>query len=81
MARYDETLLLVLKTLNYVQHDSMANVREIVKTGEITIFVGRDFVVTVRHGEHASLAELRKRMDSTSASLLLGPFWGHARDR
>ncbi|MCU6545715.1 hypothetical protein NLK89_27305, partial [Klebsiella pneumoniae] len=48
--------------------------REIVETGEIMIFVGKDFVVTVRHGEHGGLSEVRKRMDADTEHLRLGPY-------
>ena len=40
LERYDDTLFLVLKTVNYVEHESVAQAREIVETGEIMIFVG-----------------------------------------
>jgi magnesium transporter len=52
----------------------VALAREIVETGEIMIFVGRDFVVTVRHGEHGGLAGVRKRLDASPAILKLGPY-------
>jgi magnesium transporter len=74
LERYDKTLFLVLKTVNYVEHDSVANAREIVETGEIMIFVGPDFVVTVRHGEHGALGGVRKRLDASPAILKLGPY-------
>ncbi|MGV9802685.1 magnesium/cobalt transporter CorA [Mycobacterium sp. NPDC003449] len=74
LERYDKTLFLVLKTVNYVEHESVANAREIVETGEIMIFVGPDFVVTVRHGEHGGLAGVRKRLEASPAVLKLGPF-------
>jgi magnesium transporter len=74
LERYDKTLFLVLKTVNYVEHESIANAREIVETGEIMIFVGADFVVTVRHGEHSGLAGVRKRMDASPALMALGPY-------
>lgn len=72
--RYDDTLFLVLKTVNYVRHESVVLAREIVETGEIMVFVGRDFVVTVRHGEHGGLSEVRKRMDGDPEQMRLGPF-------
>jgi magnesium transporter len=72
--RYDETLFLVLKTVNYVPHESVVLAREIVETGEIMIFVGKDFVVTVRHGEHGGLSDVRKRMDADPEHLQLGPY-------
>jgi magnesium transporter len=64
LERYDDTLFFVLKTVNYVPHES----------GEVMIFVGKDFVVTVRHGEHGGLSEVRKRMDADPEQLRLGPF-------
>ncbi|MCV7257464.1 magnesium/cobalt transporter CorA [Mycobacterium shimoidei] len=74
LERYDETLFLVLKTVNYVPHDSVVLAREIVETGEIMIFVGRNFVITVRHGEHGGLSEVRKRMDADPEHMRLGPY-------
>ena len=72
--RYDDTLFLVLKTVNYVPHESVALAREIVETGEIMIFVGSDFVVTVRHGDHSGLAGVRKQMEDEGTHLALGPY-------
>lgn len=74
LERYDNTLFLVLKTVNYVEHVSVALAREIVETGEIMIFVGPDFVVTVRHGDHSGLAGVRKKFDASPTSLALGPY-------
>ena len=72
--RYDDTLFLVLKTVNYVPHDSVELACEIVETGEIMVFVGPDFVVTVRHGEHTGLAEVRHHLETVPSQLALGPF-------
>jgi magnesium transporter len=74
LERYDDTLFLVLKTVTYIEHESMAYAREVVETGEIMIFVGRHFVVTVRHGEHGGLAGVRKELDASPAFLKLGPY-------
>ena len=74
LERYDDTLFFVLKTVNYVPHESVALAREIVNTGEVMIFVGRNFVVTVRHGDHGGLHEVRKRMDADPHHLRLGPY-------
>ncbi|OAN34184.1 magnesium/cobalt transporter CorA [Mycolicibacterium iranicum] len=72
--RYDNTLFLVLKTVTYVPHESMNNARQIVETGEVMIFVGADFVVTVRHGEHGGLAGVRRHLEETPEALRLGPY-------
>ena len=72
--RYDDTLFLVIKTVNYVPHESVELAREIVETGEIMIFVSNDFVVTVRHGDHTGLAALRDHLEQEKRQLALGPF-------
>src|ERR1700751_214491 len=69
LERYDETLFLVLKTVNYVPHESVALAREIVESGEVMVFVGKDFVVTVRHGQHGGLSEVRKQMEADPEQL------------
>lgn len=74
LERYDENLFLVLKTVNYVRPDSVVQAREIVETGEIMIFVGKDFVITVRHGEHGRLASVRKWLDADPDQMRLGPY-------
>ena len=74
LERYDDTLFLVLKTVNYVPHESVTLAHEIVETGEIMVFVGPDFVVTVRHGDHTGLAGVRKAMEDEQSHLKLGPY-------
>nr|WP_245996992.1 magnesium/cobalt transporter CorA [Nocardia pseudobrasiliensis] len=72
LERYDDILFLVLRTVNYVEHD-LHSITEIVETGEIMIFLGRDFVVTVRHGEHTGLTGVRRELERNPQRLALGP--------
>jgi magnesium transporter len=67
LEKYDESLFLTLKTLWYVDAD------DAVETGEINLFAGRDFVVTVRHGRGSELHSARSRLESESAVLTHGP--------
>jgi magnesium transporter len=69
LERYDGDLLfMVLKTLWYVdRHDD-------VETGEIAVFVGKKYVVTVRHGEGGELHETRGRLEESTEVLGHGPF-------
>src|SRR5436190_20408416 len=69
LERYDETLFMVLKTVRYVEHDSPTTANEIVETGEIMAFLGQDFVVTVRHGQHSGLHDLRAELELDPARL------------
>jgi magnesium transporter len=73
LERYDDVLFMVLKTVRYVEHESPTTANEIVETGELMVFLGRDFVVTVRHGNHSGLAHLRAELDDDPERLQLGP--------
>jgi magnesium transporter len=73
LERYDDSLFMVLKTVHYVAHESPATANEIVETGEIMAFLGQDFIVTVRHGDHSGLHELRRDLETTPERLKLGP--------
>jgi len=70
---YGDTLFVVLRTLAYVDHASMAETAEVVSTGEIMIFLGADYVITVRHGEQTELATMRHRMEEVPSALAVGP--------
>jgi magnesium transporter len=71
--RYDETLFAVFKTVCYVEHTELTATSEVVDTGEIMVFVGHDFVITVRHGRHGSLGPLREALEADPEQLAKGP--------
>ncbi len=71
--RYDDTLFTVLKTVRYVEHDELTATSEVVETGEIMVFSGSDFVITVRHGGHGSLGPLREGLEAMPDHLAKGP--------
>jgi magnesium transporter len=71
--RYEETLFMVLKTVRYIEHESPTTANEIVETGEIMAFLGKDFIVTVRHGKHSELSELRHELECEPDRLRAGP--------
>ena len=63
---YDADFFIVLRTAHY--HED----REEVHFGEIHIFAGRPYVITVRHGPGSELATARKRLETRSDLLRLG---------
>ncbi|GAB3990059.1 magnesium and cobalt transport protein CorA [Actinoallomurus acanthiterrae] len=69
LERYDDVQFVVMKTIGYVERGGT----ETVHTGEIMIFCGPDFIVTVRHGAHGELAPVRRRLEKTPERLALGP--------
>jgi magnesium transporter len=64
---YDEGFFIVLKTAHYHEDE------EIVHFGEIHIFAGPGYVITVRHGPGSELASARRRLEQRSDLLKLGP--------
>ncbi len=73
LERYDDTLFTVFKTIHYVEHDELTATSEIVESGEVMCFTGRDFVITVRHGGQGSLRALRHRLQDDPELLGKGP--------
>jgi magnesium transporter len=67
LERYDDILFVVLRAARYVDD------REEVDFGEVHLFVGPDFVVTLRHSEAPDLAAVRERLERTPELLRLGP--------
>ncbi|MEU3185270.1 magnesium and cobalt transport protein CorA [Streptomyces sp. NPDC006923] len=73
LERYDDTLFTVFKTIHYVEHTELTATSEVVDTGEVMCFTGRDFVITVRHGGKGSLRNLRHRLEDDTELLAKGP--------
>ncbi len=64
---YDDTVFVVLKPLRYIDRTSD------IETGEVMVFVGDRFVVTVRRGELTPLTGIRKELESDPEALRFGP--------
>jgi len=67
LERYGDTLFAVLRSARYLD-----DVEE-VEFGEIHLFVGSNFVLTVRHSQAPDLAAVRRRMEDDAELLALGP--------
>lgn len=65
--RYGETLFVVLRPARY------RDAEETVEFGELHVFVGPGFVVTIRHAEAPDLAAVRRRMEGSPELLAMGP--------
>ncbi|HXH36602.1 MAG TPA: magnesium/cobalt transporter CorA [Plantibacter sp.] len=65
--RYDDVLFVVLRAANYVDES------ETVEFGELHVFVGPNFVITLRHAESPDLSQVRARMEEEHELLAYGP--------
>ncbi|MER6786052.1 magnesium and cobalt transport protein CorA [Streptomyces sp. NPDC000658] len=67
LERYGDTLFVVLRAARYL------DAPEEIDFAELHVFVGPDFVITVRHGAAPDLSAVRRRMEETPELLNLGP--------
>ncbi|WP_176741410.1 magnesium and cobalt transport protein CorA [Streptomyces sp. LUP30] len=67
LERYGDTLFVVLRAARYL------DAPEEIDFAELHVFVGPDFVITVRHGAAPDLSAVRRRMEATPELLKLGP--------
>jgi magnesium transporter len=68
LERYDDVLFVVLRPARYVDRE------EVVEIGEVHLFLGPRFVITVRHAEQPDLGAVRHRLEADPALLDHGPF-------
>jgi len=67
MERYGSTLFLVLLPARYLDEV------EKVEFGELHVFIGKNFVITVRHAESPNLHLVRRRLENAPELLCMGP--------
>jgi len=67
LERYDDNLFTVLRPARYLDE------AETVEFGELHVFTGKNFVVTVRHAETAGVATVRRRLETRPDLLQHGP--------
>lgn len=67
LEHYGDHLFLVLRPARYIDES------EKVEFGELHIYIGADFVVTVRHAESPKLAPVRRRLEENPELLAMGP--------
>ena len=67
LERYGDTLFVVLRPARYL--DDV----EQVEFGELHVFIGPDFAITIRHAESPDLARVRRRLESSPDLLARGP--------
>jgi magnesium transporter len=72
--RYGDMTFLTMRTARYVEHNELTANSEVVEIGDILIFLGDHFVITVRHGNACELSPVRKSLEGRPDLLKLGPW-------
>ncbi|WP_034594013.1 magnesium and cobalt transport protein CorA [Hamadaea tsunoensis] len=72
--RYGDVAFFVLRTTGYVEHADFTETSEVVETGAVMMFIGPQFVITVRHGAPGALQPVRAALEAKRSRLALGPW-------
>jgi magnesium transporter len=67
LERYGSVLFTVLRPARYIDAE------ERVEFGELHVFTGKDFVVSIRHAESPDLGRVRQRLETAPDLLCMGP--------
>lgn len=74
LERFGEVSFLVLRTVRYVRHGELTENSEVIETGQVMLFIGPNFVVSVRHGDACRLAPVRSDLEGRQEILGQGPW-------
>jgi len=74
LERFGEVSFLVLRTARYVAHGELTENSEVVETGQVMLFIGPQFVISVRHGDACRLSPIRADLESKQELLAQGPW-------
>jgi len=71
---YGESAFVVVKTARYVEHEELTATSQVVETGDVMVFLGPQFVITVRHGDACRLTGVRAELERHPDRLRQGPW-------
>jgi magnesium transporter len=72
--RYNDMTFVTLRTARYCEHDELTETSEVVESGDIMMFIGEYFIITVRHGDATRLGPVRTALESKPELLERGPW-------
>ncbi|HEX6074920.1 MAG TPA: magnesium/cobalt transporter CorA [Micromonosporaceae bacterium] len=74
LERYEQVTFAVLRTARYLEHRELTESTDVVETGNVMLFLGPQFVISVRHGDACRLAPVRSDLEARSHLLAQGPW-------
>ncbi|WFE30670.1 magnesium/cobalt transporter CorA [Solwaraspora sp. WMMD791] len=74
LEQFGEVNFLVLRTARYVDHEKLTGDSEVVETGQVMLFIGRGFVISVRHGDACRLSPVRADLERNRELMTQGPW-------
>lgn len=70
---YEDAVFMVLKTVRYVPYEDVTVQNEVIETGELMVFAGSHFAITVSHGAPDEFDSVRERLEAEPKLLGHGP--------
>ncbi|HEX2771306.1 MAG TPA: magnesium/cobalt transporter CorA [Micromonosporaceae bacterium] len=74
LERFGDVTFLVMRTARYVEHGELTETSEVVETGQVLLFIGPCFVISVRHGDACRLTPVRADLETKKDLLEQGPW-------
>ncbi|MEW2382562.1 magnesium/cobalt transporter CorA [Micromonospora sp. NPDC047707] len=74
LEQFGDVSFLVLRTARYCEHTELTETSEVVETGQVMLFIGPNFLISVRHGDACRLAPVRADLETKGELLLHGPW-------
>jgi magnesium transporter len=72
--RYGGMTFVTMRTARYVEHDQLTENSEVVESGDMMMFIGERYIITVRHGDACRLAPVRASLETKRDLLQRGPW-------
>lgn len=74
LEHFGEVNFLVLRTARYVGRGEVTESSEVIETGQVMLFIGPCFVISVRHGDACNLSPVRAALEGKRDLLAQGPW-------
>ncbi|PZF88290.1 magnesium/cobalt transporter CorA [Micromonospora endophytica] len=74
LERFGDVSFLVLRTARYCEHTELTETSDVVETGQVMLFIGPQFLISVRHGDACRLAPVREELEARQELLSHGPW-------
>ncbi|MDT5038584.1 MAG: magnesium transporter [Micromonosporaceae bacterium] len=72
--RYGDMTFVSLRTARYVEHAELTESSEVIESGDVMMFVGAHFIITVRHGNACKLGPVRAGLEDKRELVERGPW-------
>ena len=74
LEHFADVSVLAMRTVRYVEHEVLTENSEVVETGQVVLFIGPQFVISVRHGDTTHLGPVRAALETKPDLLAHGPW-------